>query len=94
MSHKHTHTHTHTHIHTYIAYFTETPVYGLTIRKMNTTGRHDITLKLKWGTGSHALLKGEVWVYVPLTPLHVTFLLPNTSLTPPGMRNDLINVYE
>lgn len=69
---------------------TETPVNGMTVHKMNETGRHEVKLSMKWGTGKGASLKGEVWVYIPLTQRHASLSLTNATLTPPGEENDLI----
>ncbi|XP_050737159.1 uncharacterized protein LOC127008802 [Eriocheir sinensis] len=64
--------------------FDETPVYGMTMHKMNATGRHEVALTLKWGPGKGATLKGDVWVYIPLKPSHVSLSLTNVTRTPPG----------
>ncbi|MPC09664.1 Polycystic kidney disease protein 1-like 2 [Portunus trituberculatus] len=62
----------------------KTPVFGMTVHRMNKTGRHEVSLTLKWGEGTHTVLKDEVWVYIPLTAQHASLSLPNTTLTPPG----------
>ncbi|XP_064091678.1 uncharacterized protein LOC135205258 [Macrobrachium nipponense] len=71
---------------------TETPVFGMTVHKMEKTGRHNVSVHLTWGGDQTANFFDYVWVYRPIANAHVLFAVTSSVVVPPGNISALITI--